>query len=115
MTDIDFMCAMCRIDDILAQMTEEEKVGLILLFIRDMKKTKGDEPKGGGVINMRPTDYFVTWDDVKNRAEKFLKEKRRINGDTLIPMGLIFNAMDKVWIDIFNELREKYETDGEKH
>lgn len=48
MTDIDFMCAMCRIDDILAQMTEEEKVGLILLFIRDMKKTKGDEPKGGG-------------------------------------------------------------------
>lgn len=43
MTDIDFMCEMLHIDDILAQMTEEEKMGLILLFIRDMKKTKDGE------------------------------------------------------------------------
>lgn len=44
MTDIDFMCAMCRIDDILAQMTEEEKIWLIILFLRDMKKAKdGDK------------------------------------------------------------------------
>lgn len=74
----------------------------------------GIKKKKRTVIKMRSTDYLVTWDDVKNRAEKFLKEKRRINGDTLIPMGWIFNAMDKVWNDIFNELREKYETDGEK-
>lgn len=59
-------------------------------------------------------DYRVTWDDVKNRAEKFLKEKRGINGDELIPMGDIFLAMDKVWDEISNELREKYKTDGER-
>lgn len=45
MTDIDFMCEMCRIDDILEQMTEEEKVWLILLFIRDMKKAKEGDPE----------------------------------------------------------------------
>lgn len=38
MTDIDFMCSMLHIDDILAQMTDEEKMLLILLFIRDMKR-----------------------------------------------------------------------------
>lgn len=38
MTDIDFMCEMFRIDDILAPMTDEEKMWLILLFIRDMKR-----------------------------------------------------------------------------
>lgn len=43
MTDIDFMCENCNIDDILAQMTEEEKLGLVLLFIRDMKKAKDGE------------------------------------------------------------------------
>ena len=43
MTDIDFMCEICHIDDILAQMTEEEKLGLVLLFIRDMKKAKAGE------------------------------------------------------------------------
>ena len=59
-------------------------------------------------------DYRVTWNDVKNRAEKFLKEKRGINGDKLIPMGDIFHAMDKVWDEIFNELREKHEKDGEQ-
>ena len=40
MTDIDFMCEMCHVDDILAQMTEEEKLVLMLLFIKDMKETK---------------------------------------------------------------------------
>lgn len=40
MTDIDFMCEMCHIDDLLAQMTEEEKLGLMLLFISDIKKSK---------------------------------------------------------------------------
>lgn len=43
MTDIDFMCEMCHVDDILAEMTEEEKLVLILLFIRDMKKAKENE------------------------------------------------------------------------
>ena len=43
MTDIDFMCEMCHIDDILAQMTEEEKLCLVLLFVRDMKKAKVGE------------------------------------------------------------------------
>lgn len=59
-------------------------------------------------------DYRVTWNDVKNRAEKYLKEKRGINGDKLIAMGVIFHAMDKVWEEIFNELKGKYETDGEQ-
>lgn len=45
MTDIDFMCEMFHIDDLLAQMTEEEKMGLILLFIRDMKKAKEGDPE----------------------------------------------------------------------
>ena len=43
MNDIDFMCEMCHVDDILAQMTEDEKMGLILLFIRDMKKAQDGE------------------------------------------------------------------------
>ena len=43
MNDIDFMCEMCHIDDLLAQMTEEEKLWLVLLFIRDMKKSKESE------------------------------------------------------------------------
>lgn len=43
MTDIDFMCEVCHIDDLLAQMTEEEKFWLVLLFIRDMKKAKDGE------------------------------------------------------------------------
>lgn len=43
MTDIDFMCEMFHIDELLAQMTEDEKMGLILLFIRDMKKAKEGE------------------------------------------------------------------------
>ena len=45
MTDIDFMCEMFHIDDLLAQMTEEEKLVLILLFIRDMKKAKDGEKR----------------------------------------------------------------------
>ena len=45
MNDIDFMCEMCHIDDLLAQMTEEEKLVLMLLFIRDMKKSKDGEKK----------------------------------------------------------------------
>lgn len=40
MTDIDFMCSMLHIDDILAQMTDDEKMLLILLFIGDMKKQR---------------------------------------------------------------------------
>ena len=43
MTDIDFMCEICHIDDLLAQMTEEEKLGLVLLFIKDVKKAEGGE------------------------------------------------------------------------
>ena len=43
MTDIDFMCEICHIDDLLAQMTEEEKLCLMLLFISDMRKAKDGE------------------------------------------------------------------------
>ena len=43
MTDIDFMCEMCHVDDLIAQMTEEEKLGLVLLFISDMRKEKDGE------------------------------------------------------------------------
>lgn len=43
MTDIDFMREICHIDDLLAQMTEEEKLGLVLLFIKDVKKAKAGE------------------------------------------------------------------------
>lgn len=46
MTDIDFMCEICHIDDLLAQMTEEEKLGLVLLFIRDVKKAEDGETDG---------------------------------------------------------------------
>lgn len=40
---IDFMCEICHVDDLLAQMTEEEKLGLVLLFVRNMKKPKDGE------------------------------------------------------------------------
>ena len=43
MNDIDFMCEMFHIDDILAQMTEKEKLGLLLLFISDMRKAEDGE------------------------------------------------------------------------
>lgn len=46
MTDIDFMCEICHIDDLLDQMTEEEKLGLVLLFIRDVKKAEAGEQDG---------------------------------------------------------------------
>ena len=45
MTDIDFMCEICHIDDLLDQMTEEEKLGLVLLFISDMRKAENGEQK----------------------------------------------------------------------
>ena len=45
MTDIDFMCEICHIDDRLDQMTEEEKLGLVLLFISDMRKAENGEQK----------------------------------------------------------------------
>ena len=47
MNDIDFMCEMLHIDELLAQMTEEEKLGLVLLFISEWA---GTDP-GGGIKN----------------------------------------------------------------
>lgn len=39
-TDIDFMCEICHIDDLLAQMTEEEKFWLMILFIFNARERK---------------------------------------------------------------------------
>ena len=41
-------------------------------------------------------DYSVTWNDIKNRVEKWLIEKRGIGGDEPIPMGTIDYAMTMV-------------------
>ena len=49
------------------------------------------------------TDYSVTWDEVKVRVEKWLKEKRGIDGNKLISMGTIEYAMDRVWDEIYSE------------
>ena len=52
---------------------------------------------------VKASDYSVTWNDVKNRIEKWLKGKRGINGDDPIAMGTIDYAMGIVWHDIFAE------------
>ena len=51
-------------------------------------------------------DYSVTWNDVKNRIEKNLKEKRGKSGDDKIPIGVIEFALKDVWNDLFNEINE---------
>ena len=56
-------------------------------------------------------DASVTWNDIKNRVEKWLKEKRGINGDDRIPMGTIDYAMTIVWNEFLKELEAK---DGEQ-
>jgi len=48
-------------------------------------------------------DYSVTWNDIKNRVEKWLKENRRIGGDDPISMGMIDYAMNTVWQDFIAE------------
>ena len=48
-------------------------------------------------------DYSVTWNDIKNRVEKWLKEKRGINGDEPIAMGMIDFAMNKAWKEFLAE------------
>ena len=48
-------------------------------------------------------DYSVTWNDIKNRVEKWLKEKRGIDGDEPISMGTIDYAMTRVWHDFCSE------------
>lgn len=64
MTDIDFMCEICHIDDLLAQMTEEEKLGLVLLFIRDVKKAKD------GDTEMLTLPIEKQWFDMIRSGEK---------------------------------------------
>ena len=49
-------------------------------------------------------DASVTWNDIKNRVEKWLKEKRGINGDDRISMGTIDYAMTVVWNEFLKEL-----------
>ena len=51
-------------------------------------------------------DYRVTWDEVKVRVEKWLKEKRGIDGNKKIPMGTINYAIDRVWDEIYDEIKE---------
>lgn len=48
-------------------------------------------------------DYSVTWNDIKNRVEKWLKEKRGIDGDMPISMGTIDYAMTMVWHQFCDE------------
>ena len=48
-------------------------------------------------------DYSVTWNDIKSRAEKWLKEKRGIDADEPIPMGTIDYAMNMVWNEFCDE------------
>lgn len=52
-------------------------------------------------------DYSVTWDEVKVRVEKWLKEKRGIDGNKLISMGTIDYAMDRVWDEICSEKEKR--------
>lgn len=52
---------------------------------------------------MAEKDYSVTWNDIKNRVEKWLKEKRGINGDDKISMGTIDYAMTMVWKEFCDE------------
>ena len=40
MSDIDFMCEVCHIDEILAQMTPEERMLLVLPLIKDYRESK---------------------------------------------------------------------------
>lgn len=48
-------------------------------------------------------DYSVTWNNIKDRVGKWLKEKRGIDGDEPIAMGIIDYAMDKVWHEFCDE------------
>ena len=52
-------------------------------------------------------DASVTWNDIKNHVEKWLKEKRGINGDDRISMGTIDYAMTVVWNEFLKELDKK--------
>lgn len=52
-------------------------------------------------------DASVTWNGIKNRVEKWLKEKRGINGDDRIAMGTIDYAMTVVWNEFLKELDKK--------
>lgn len=56
------------------------------------------------------SDYRVTWDEVKVRVEKWLKEKRWIDGNKRIPMGTIFYAIDRVWDEIYHEKSKEQST-----
>ena len=58
-------------------------------------------------------DYSVTWDDIKNRVEKWLKDKRGIDGDKPISMGTIDYAMTMVWKEFCDEKDKKFCADGE--
>ena len=53
------------------------------------------------------SDASVTWNDIKNRVEKWLKEHRNISGDDRIAMGDIEYAMKKVWDEFIDELDGK--------
>ena len=55
-------------------------------------------------------DYSVTWDDIKNRVEKWLKEKRGIDGNKQISMGTIYYAMDIAWNEFCKEKDKEQNT-----
>lgn len=51
-------------------------------------------------------DYSVTWNEVKERVRKKL-EKCGISGDDKVSMGDINYAVDKVWEEMYNEMKVK--------
>lgn len=53
-------------------------------------------------------DYSVTWNEVKERVRKKL-EKRGISGDDKVSMGDIDYAIDKVWEEMYNEMKVKHD------